>query len=140
MIDLHRKRHRTRLSLAPEDWPPELARLWAERIPPGEAFSLDSLPLWAPATIECLRRAVARFLGYVGRSHSGRLNDAANTALEPAVLEGFVAELKLTCRDTSISSYLLRLAIALRRLHPARDYALLFLAARRIGSKAPRLR
>jgi integrase/recombinase XerD len=140
MIDHHRQRRCSRLSLTFKEWPDELARLWTERMPPGDTFSEDAPPQWAPATVECLRRAVARFLGYVRRSDPHRLNDVARAALEPATLQGFVAELRLTCRETSVSSYLLRLAIALRRLYPATDYALIFIAARRIGFKAPRLR
>lgn len=128
-----------RRSLAHADWPNELADCWETRIVRSDPFGHDPLPLWSSATKECLRRAVSRYLGYVNNSEPERLSEAALLACDPAVLVHYTAELRITCRDTSVASYLLRLGIAFRRLFPAQDYTLLFRAARLIGANAPRL-
>lgn len=130
----------TRLGLPIAEWPREYRELWKARIETTELFAAEPAPDWARATIGSFKGAFARFLGCVNRGHPALIGCPLVAVCSPALVENFVADLRRTCRETSVSSYLLRVFIVVSRLDPAHDYSWLLKTSRKIGACAPRLR
>jgi site-specific recombinase XerD len=130
----------TARSLKPAEWPSTLCALWREHVEGKSLRQTSTLPDWAPATTEAMRRALSRYLGYIARYQPQRLHEPIEELCRPGHVDAYVEHLRETCRETSVSSYLLRLALVMRLLHQSCDYRWLISIQGEIQRKAARLR
>ncbi len=124
-----------------ERWPEADITAWHAAIRAGSLFDEPGLGAhWAPSTKNGVRRAYGRWLLWLGKT----VDRYAETPLEDRVtrsaIESYVAVLRTTTADTSVSAYISFLHMALQAMAPQGDWGWIKNIYMKIKRRAPIVR